>query len=183
SGGGGGGASESDSESQAAGGAAGGGAGGGGSAGSVGEFPEESAEERAERLGRELDESIGGFDETLQEEQQDIASVGRVLEGFDTEGGGGEGSGGLISLGTQAGSASGGPNEGGSVGGSKEAPAIAGVTDQQIEERTPDDIPVTVDDDIVARQLREAALTEEDPVLRERLWDEYRKYKGLLTTD
>jgi hypothetical protein len=36
-----------------------------------------------------------------------------------------------------------------------------------------------VDDDIIARQLREAALAEEDPALRERLWEEYRKYKGL----
>ena len=32
------------------------------------------------------------------------------------------------------------------------------------------------DEDIVARQLREAAQTERDPVLREKLWLEYRKY-------
>jgi hypothetical protein len=34
-------------------------------------------------------------------------------------------------------------------------------------------------DDVVARQLREAAERESDPVLREKLWDEYRKYKGI----
>ena len=33
------------------------------------------------------------------------------------------------------------------------------------------------DDDIVARQLREAAEKEKDPELRKRLWEEYRKYK------
>mgnify|MGYP001186746822 CR=1 FL=1 len=33
-------------------------------------------------------------------------------------------------------------------------------------------------DDVIARQLREAAMKEQDPELRERLWDEYRKYKG-----
>ena len=33
------------------------------------------------------------------------------------------------------------------------------------------------DDDIVARQLREAAEKETDPVLKEKLWAEYRKYK------
>ena len=55
----------------------------------------------------------------------------------------------------------------------------AGMTQEEIEERTPEDIAVLVDDDIIARQLREAALTEEDPALRERLWEEYRKYKGL----
>ena len=41
----------------------------------------------------------------------------------------------------------------------------------------PIDIPDARDDDIVARQLREAATHEADPVLREKLWDEYRKYK------
>ena len=34
------------------------------------------------------------------------------------------------------------------------------------------------DDDIVARQLREAAMSEDDPELREKLWQEYRDYKG-----
>jgi hypothetical protein len=41
----------------------------------------------------------------------------------------------------------------------------------------PADISDGSDDDIVARQLREAAMQEQDPVLREKLWDEYRKYK------
>jgi hypothetical protein len=41
----------------------------------------------------------------------------------------------------------------------------------------PADISDGTDDDIVARQLREAAMQEKDPVLREKLWDEYRKYK------
>ncbi len=44
--------------------------------------------------------------------------------------------------------------------------------------RVPDDIPDGSDDDIVARQLREAAMNEEDPELREKLWDEYREYKA-----
>ena len=41
----------------------------------------------------------------------------------------------------------------------------------------PKDIPDGSDDDIVARQLREAAMKEQDPELRKKLWDEYRKYK------
>lgn len=41
----------------------------------------------------------------------------------------------------------------------------------------PPDIPDGSDDDVVARQLREAAMKETDPRLRERLWDEYRRYK------
>jgi hypothetical protein len=186
-------ASESESESSSAaesgGGSSGGGSSGGGSsgggtpgtggAGSVGEFPAESSAERAARLGRELDESIGGFDETLGNEQREIAAAGRVIEGFDTEGeGGGSGSGGVISLGGQAAGASGQP---GMVGGGGSAPSepLAGMTQQEIEELTPDDVPTMVDDDIIARQLREAALVEKDPDLRDRLWDEYRKYKGI----
>ena len=43
----------------------------------------------------------------------------------------------------------------------------------------PPDIPQGNDDDVVARQLREAAMTEPDPELREKLWDEYRAYTGL----
>jgi len=41
----------------------------------------------------------------------------------------------------------------------------------------PDDIPDARDDDIIARQLREAAMQEEDPVLKEKLWEEYKRYK------
>jgi len=40
----------------------------------------------------------------------------------------------------------------------------------------PPDIPDGSDDDVVARQIREAAMKEKDPELREKLWDEYRKY-------
>lgn len=43
----------------------------------------------------------------------------------------------------------------------------------------PADIPSGRDDDVVARQLREAAMAESDPELREALWDEYRNYTGL----
>ena len=41
----------------------------------------------------------------------------------------------------------------------------------------PPDIPDGSDDDVVARQIREAAMKETDPELRKALWDEYRKYK------
>ena len=41
----------------------------------------------------------------------------------------------------------------------------------------PEDIPSAQGDDIVAQQLREAAAAETNPGLREKLWDEYKKYK------
>ena len=43
----------------------------------------------------------------------------------------------------------------------------------------PAGIPAGDNDDVVARQLREAAMREPDPAIREKLWDEYRKYKGI----
>ncbi|MCJ8271567.1 MAG: hypothetical protein MJK04_19475, partial [Psychrosphaera sp.] len=42
----------------------------------------------------------------------------------------------------------------------------------------PTNIPSGHDDDVVARQIREAAMVEVDPKLREKLWQEYRKYKN-----
>ena len=53
-----------------------------------------------------------------------------------------------------------------------------------VEDKTasliPDDIPDPQGDDIVAQQLREAAVAETDPALREKLWEEYRRYKAGL---
>ncbi len=40
-------------------------------------------------------------------------------------------------------------------------------------------LPPPQDDDIVARQLREAAEKEPDPELKNKLWEEYWKYKGV----
>ena len=152
-----------------------GGVSGTGGAGGVGEFPGESDAERAERLGQVLDESLGDFDDVLLEEQQEIASVGRNTEGFGNASGGSGG----ISLGEQAGDGS-----GSSVAVVNDAMAprespTAGMSEEEVKARTPEDVPMVADDDIIARQLREAALAEEDPELRERLWEEYRKYKGL----
>jgi hypothetical protein len=73
------------------------------------------------------------------------------------------------------GGGAGGDAASGEVGGGP----LAGLDAQEVAKRTPDDIEVMIDDDIVAKQLREAALAEEDPELRERLWEEYRKYKGM----
>lgn len=39
------------------------------------------------------------------------------------------------------------------------------------------DTPDATDDEIVARQLKEAALAEEDPDVRKKLWEEYETYK------
>jgi len=51
---------------------------------------------------------------------------------------------------------------------------------EKIKERIPDDIPMDgTGEDVIARQIREAAVQEEDPIIREALWDEYRKHMGI----
>ena len=46
----------------------------------------------------------------------------------------------------------------------------------------PEDIPDANNDDAVAAQIRVAAELEKDPIKKEKLWNEYRKYKGLPVT-
>jgi hypothetical protein len=47
----------------------------------------------------------------------------------------------------------------------------------------PEDIPDANNDDVIAAQIRLAAEIEKDPVKKDRLWNEYRKYKGLPIKD
>ena len=148
-------------------------------AGGVGEAPGETEAQRKARLEGELDKSVGGFDEVLAEEQREISTVGRDTEGF---GGGGAGGGGGVGLGKQASGGIEGTGEEvarAESPGSGSTPSIDSMSEEEIAKRTPEDIPDLVSDDIVAKQLKEAALAEDDPVLRERLWEEYRNYNNL----
>ncbi|MDQ6975581.1 MAG: hypothetical protein Q9M22_03325 [Mariprofundaceae bacterium] len=45
--------------------------------------------------------------------------------------------------------------------------------------KVPDDIPPVNNDSILEEQIRRAAMNETDPVIKEKLWNEYRRYKGL----
>jgi hypothetical protein len=129
---------------------------------------------------------VGGFDEILADEQREISTAGRNTEGFGNGAGAGAGSG--VGLGKQSGGGGGGGGGGsgaGEGGGGPSLPSeprassIDGLSEDVIRSRTPEDIPDLVSEDIVARQLREAALSEEDPQLRDRLWEEYRLYNDL----
>lgn len=82
-----------------------------------------------------------------------------------TQGGGGGGGGGSAG-------ASQGNRDSGSIQTSGEVPA------SEDFDIVPEDIGEGRNDDIVLRQIREAAMNERDPVLREKLWDEYRRIKG-----
>ena len=57
------------------------------------------------------------------------------------------------------------------------AGTIAGLGGGGGPAHVPTDVGDGNDDDVVARQLREAAMKEKDPQLQEKLWQEYRDYK------
>ena len=131
-------------------------------------------------LDRQLEQSTSDFDAMILEEQQrqreeareranrnaereqpepaGAATSGRSPYNNDVAMGGGSSTGGGM----------GGASRGG--GAPPDNPAIY---------KAPEDIPDGSNDDVVARQLREAAMREPDPKVRDRLWNEYRKYKGL----
>ncbi len=68
---------------------------------------------------------------------------------------------------------------GGGMGGRSDTSGATEIPQNTAKYPPPANIPAGNDDDVVARQLREAAMREPDPELREKLWDEYRKYKGI----
>ena len=131
--------------------------------------------ERVAVLDRQLEASTGVFDAIIREEQRqqrssrrEQSSQSQSASGSGTE----SASGGRnpYEASDDGGYGSVGGGIGGRSGGAPENPAVF---------EAPEDIPSGNDDDIVARQLREAAMREADPDVRKALWNEYRKYKGI----
>ena len=138
-------------------------------------------------LNRELNTSLGRFDGALlgerersQAQSEELGnSAARdesvaMIDGNGAEGAGTE-SGGY-------GAAMPARTEGDTSSGSGMSSAGGGSARQGDYQHTasantvPPDIRDGSDDDVVARQIREAAMKEKDPELRAKLWDEYRKY-------
>jgi hypothetical protein len=139
-----------------------------------------TAAEQVAILDRQLEESTRDFDGIIydEEQRQREAARERAAQTAQTAGsaidptesqepnfGGGMASAGSGSV-------------GGGIGGRSGAPPTDGA-----KYPAPPDIPNGNDDDVVARQLREAAMREPDPAIREKLWAEYRKYKGIAEPD
>jgi hypothetical protein len=132
------------------------------------------AEETAD-LDAELFNGMSEFDEMLLREQERIRAATPHAEG------GGGGQGGADGGGESGSAGSAGDGEAQAADDSDGSPAYgAGAgpgSQQQGDGGPPPDTPDGSDDDVVARQLREAAEKETDPVLKKKLWEEYRKYK------
>lgn len=158
---------------------------------SVPDFSGQTSGEKVARLEEEFTAALGEFDEMLLQEQEKVAAhIPRQRE----DGGGGQGgqpgqSGGPE---TTTGSTSGeleqapggtdiesdsrqtggGPEQGATNEGAGQGSAESSRVPPSQGSRE-----LSEDDDVVARQLREAAEQETDPEVKEKLWEEYRKYK------
>lgn len=161
--------------------------------------------ERRAQIDRRFESTLSVFDERIAQEQGAIAGQrrgGRTGSGGAAGMGddlGGDGASGDGSDGSDAGgegngqSGQGQGDQGGWSGGSPGGGDVrtagtggargggggvgGGAGGGSGPNTVPADIPDGRDDDIVARQLREAAMQEKDPELREKLWEEYRNYK------
>jgi len=142
--------------------------------------------EKTAAIADEFNNSLGDFDEKLLREQDRVRANKPQTASSQSGGGGAAGDSTSGSDGSAQGSASGGqqdgkqPDQQGSdvqAGKDQTQTGATGQPQQGKQANIPDDIPDGSDDDVVARQLREAAEMETDPELREKLWEEYRRYK------
>jgi len=145
--------------------------------GSSGQGPLTTAEQVA-ILDAQLERGAGEFDTMILEEQNSQRRTAREQAPTSVPSGSPSSSGGSGSAYEEGGVAdAGGYSTGGGMGG------VSGgggsMPKNTAKFPPPGDIPAGTDDDVVARQLREAAMREPDPELREKLWDEYRNYKGI----
>ena len=145
---------------------------------------EQTDAERAAVLDAELNAELGEFDQRLLREQERVKAARPPAAG-----GGGQGGAGSATEGAEGGRSgdladSGEPGitgearENGDLAAPPTASGAAGGPGQQTTIKDqPKDVPDGSDDDIVARQFREAAERETDPETKKKLWEEYRNYK------
>ena len=139
----------------------------------------ETEEEKIRRLEKELEQALTQFDNCIVEESKSLKESG----------GGGAAA-------ASASTTASGENESENLKESSSTPSTSIMSDGDInlEESNsrqlsssngsiPKDVALINDDDIVATQLRELAMSEKDPNLRDQLWDKYREYKGIKKGD
>jgi hypothetical protein len=141
---------------------------------------EQTRAEAAAKLDAELGAGLGEFDQRLLREQERVKAKASKSTAGAAAGGQGAAA---ASEDADASAATGGSaspvDTGGGGSPAEQPPGAGGGSRGEASARPPPpaDIPDGRDDDVVARQLREAAEKESDPELRKKLWDEYRRYK------
>jgi hypothetical protein len=141
---------------------------------SIDQAGEQTVDEQIAVLDAELMTGLGEFDEMLLREQERVRAAAPMTDATGGAGGGVGDAGTDDGADGEAGAESEGVDNGSSSHGAGAGP---GAQRQAGAQGIPPDIPDGSDDDVVARQLREAAEKETDPELKKKLWEEYRKYK------
>jgi hypothetical protein len=136
--------------------------------------------DQVQALNGELERKLREFDELMKRAQLEAEKERAAIAagGGSREGGDGRRRGRPDAPPDDFG-AGGAAEESSGLGASPDLSGETGRIDEEFRGRSPSRVEGAEDDDIVARQLREAAERETDPVLREKLWAEYRNYKGL----
>ena len=154
---------------------------------------ESTKEEKTTRMIEQLNGSLAEFDERLLQEQERVRTRAPSIDSTMTDtgpgsAGSGDGDSALSGSNGQKGSA----REASRDAGKPQTQSGDGTQGQSSQSGTqgrspptaagdiPKDIPDGSDDDVIARQLREAAEQEQDPELRKKLWDEYRRYRDAI---
>ena len=141
---------------------------------------ERTVDEQIAGLDAELSAGLGEFDDMLLREQDRVRAAAPMTDAAGGGAGGADGASGAEGAEGDAGEegqAGTESDESGDGSTGKGAGAGPGTQRKGGRQGTPPDIPDGSDDDVVARQLREAAEKETDPELKKKLWEEYRKYK------
>jgi hypothetical protein len=151
-------------------------------------------EEKLAKMDQALFESLSKFDECQRSNSSENASDGSAASANGANSGGGS----VAStdmFGTEKPASSETTQNEIQGGGAMSDPTQSGST-TEIEKagkpvtqadltngKLPEDIPSADNDSVLEAQIRQAAINEADPEIKARLWNEYRKYKGLPTQE
>ena len=140
---------------------------------------EQTGAEATALLDAELFAGLGEFDEMLLREQERVKAAAPRSDAGSGGAGGGNGGDSAGESGNGAGESDDSAETASTSGGEQTDGQGAGPGSRRstTSSSAPPGTPDGSDDDVVARQLREAAEKETDPELKKKLWEEYRKYK------
>jgi len=138
--------------------------------------------EKTAAMVGQFNDSLGDFDEKLLREQDRVKARKPLSNPANSTGGGAAGgsdgeSGGESAQDSADGEAEHEGPQSDQQGSDQTTTGVRGTSSSGKQSTAPPDIPDGSDDDVIARQLREAAEKETDPELKKKLWEEYRRYK------
>jgi hypothetical protein len=138
--------------------------------------------EKTEAIVGQFNDSLGEFDEKLLREQDRVKAQRPLSASTSSAGGGAAGgsdgnSGGESAQASADGEAAYEGQQSDQQGSDQTVTGVRGTSSSGKQSTAPPDNPDGSDDDVVARQLREAAEKEMDPELKKKLWEEYKRYK------